>query len=164
MNQSAGKPRPRSWKDTKLTMYPTGGLGSGSPNGATHSGLSGLVIGRRRPASTSAYSISTDASERPQGSAWRILTPAIGAVENTIAMVRRALDYSFPLSLFSPLPTSSRRSPLLLANARRQRGRLRAKKVRRGRAVARRVFIGERANGERRNRKRVSDEIEVMIF
>ena len=47
MNWSAGKPRPRSWKDTKLTTYPAGGLGSGSPNGAIHSGLSGSVIGRR---------------------------------------------------------------------------------------------------------------------
>ena len=27
MNRSAGTPRPRSWKDTKLTTYPSRGLG-----------------------------------------------------------------------------------------------------------------------------------------
>ena len=69
MNWSAGTPRPRSWKDTKLTTYLSRGLGSGSPNGAIHSGLSGSVIGRRRLSSMSDYNTSTDMSDGSQGSA-----------------------------------------------------------------------------------------------
>ena len=110
MNRSTGMPRPCSWKDTKLTTYPSRGLGSGSPDGAIHS------------------------NERPQhlhghvGWIPRIRWEddrAAGhcAVENAATTVNLARSLSLSLAL---LPSSPRCS-LILATARRQQKRMQAR-------------------------------------
>jgi hypothetical protein len=40
MKRLAGTPKPRSWKEMKLTTYPGGGVGSASLAGAIHFGYS----------------------------------------------------------------------------------------------------------------------------
>jgi hypothetical protein len=48
----AGTPNPRSWKGTKLTIYPGGGDGAAPPKGGIHSGRCLSVRGRSKPSPT----------------------------------------------------------------------------------------------------------------
>ena len=150
MNRSTGTPRPRSWKETKLTTYPAGGLGSGSPNGAIHSGLSGSVIGRRRPSSTRDYSISTDTSDGSQGSASMItMSPAMSVVEGSTTAVSLPPSLSFSLSLALSL---SRSSPFF-SSALSVLGNGQATESKEGRGEPRFVFMqGKDETDRRRNR------------
>jgi hypothetical protein len=52
MKRLAGTPNPRSWKETKLTMYPGGGDGAALPMGGIHSGRCSSVRGRSKPSPT----------------------------------------------------------------------------------------------------------------
>jgi hypothetical protein len=52
MKRLAGTPNPRSWKETKLTMYPGGGDGAAPPTGGIHSGRCSSVRGRSKPSPT----------------------------------------------------------------------------------------------------------------
>jgi hypothetical protein len=54
MKRLAGTPKPHSWNEVKLKMWPVGGFNTGSSCGAIHSGCGLVVRGRSRPASTSA--------------------------------------------------------------------------------------------------------------
>jgi hypothetical protein len=69
----AGTPNPRSWKQMKLTTYPSGGAGSRwSGDGAMHSGCDRLILGRSNPSSTSSSSLLSITEEAAQSSAGRI--------------------------------------------------------------------------------------------
>src|SRR5688572_26082869 len=52
MKRLAGTPNPRSWKETKLTTYPGGGVGSASPAGAMHFGSRSSERGQSKPSAT----------------------------------------------------------------------------------------------------------------
>jgi hypothetical protein len=83
MKTDAGTPNPRSWKQTKLTTYPSGGAGSRwARGGAIHSGYDRLVLGSSSPSSTNSSNLLSVTEEAAQSSAGRIwLFPTIGVVE-----------------------------------------------------------------------------------
>jgi hypothetical protein len=68
MKRLAGTPNPRSWKGTKLTTYPGGGVGSASLEGAIHSGCGPSERGRSRPSATRVSRSSTATVEKGHGS------------------------------------------------------------------------------------------------
>jgi hypothetical protein len=68
MKRLAGTPNPRSWKETKLTTYPRGGVGSASLAGAIHSGCGSPERGRSKPSATRASRSSTVMVEKGHGS------------------------------------------------------------------------------------------------
>jgi hypothetical protein len=82
MKMDAGTPNPCSWKQTKLTTYPSGGAGSRwAGGGAIHSGCDRLVLGRSSLSSTNSSNLLSVTEEAAQSSARRIwLFSAIGAV------------------------------------------------------------------------------------
>jgi hypothetical protein len=98
MKTNAGMPNPRSWKQTKLTTYPSGGTGSRwAGGGVIHSGCDQLVLGRSSPSSTNSSNLLSITKEAAQSSMRRIwLFPAIGAVgrgvdgEDAVAAATRA--------------------------------------------------------------------------
>jgi hypothetical protein len=73
MKVVAGTSNPRSWKQMKLTTYPSGGAASRwSGDGAIHSGRDRLVLGHSNPSSTSSSSLLSVTEEAAQSSAGRI--------------------------------------------------------------------------------------------
>jgi hypothetical protein len=68
MKRLAGTSNPRSWKETKLTTYPGGGVGSASLAGTIHSGCGSLERGRNKPSVTRASRSSTVTVEKGHGS------------------------------------------------------------------------------------------------
>jgi hypothetical protein len=68
MKRLAGTPNPRSWKETKLTTYPGGGVGSASLAGAIHSGCGSPERGWSKPSATRASRSSTVTMEKGYGS------------------------------------------------------------------------------------------------
>jgi hypothetical protein len=68
MKRLAGTPNPRSWKETKLTTYPGGGVGSASLAGTIHSGCGSPERGRSKPSATRASRSSTVMVEKGHGS------------------------------------------------------------------------------------------------
>jgi hypothetical protein len=73
MKMDAGTPNPRSWKQTKLTTYPSGGAGSRwAGGGAIHSGYDQLVLGRSNPSLTNSSNLLSVIEEAAQSSAGRI--------------------------------------------------------------------------------------------
>jgi hypothetical protein len=68
MKRLTGTPIPHSWKETKLTTYPGGGVGSASLAGAIHSGCGSPKRGRSKPSVTRASRSSTVTVEEGQGS------------------------------------------------------------------------------------------------
>ena len=68
MKRPAGTPNPRSWKETKLTMYPGGGDGAASPAGGIHSGRCLSVRGRSKPSPTRSSRSLAVTVERGHGS------------------------------------------------------------------------------------------------
>jgi hypothetical protein len=82
MKTDAGTPNPHSWKQTKLTTYPSGGTGSRwAGGGVIHSGCDRLVLGRSSLSLTNSSNLLSITEEATQSSAGRIwLFPAIDAV------------------------------------------------------------------------------------
>jgi hypothetical protein len=73
MKTNTGMPNPRSWKQTKLTTYPSGGAGSRwAGGGAIHSGCDRLILGRSSPSSTNSSNLLSVIEEAAQSSAGRI--------------------------------------------------------------------------------------------
>jgi hypothetical protein len=68
MKWLTGTLNPRSWKETKLTTYPGGGVGSSSLAGAIHSGCGSPERGRSKPSATRASRSSTVTVEEGHGS------------------------------------------------------------------------------------------------
>jgi hypothetical protein len=68
MKRLAGTPNPLSWKETKLTTYPGGGVGSASLAGAIHSGCRSPKRGWSKPSVTRASRSSTVTMEEGHGS------------------------------------------------------------------------------------------------
>jgi hypothetical protein len=68
MKRLAGTPNPRSWKETKLTTYPSGGVWSASLAGAIYSGCRSPERGRSKPSATRASRSSTVTVEKGHGS------------------------------------------------------------------------------------------------
>jgi hypothetical protein len=64
----AGTPNPRSWKETKLSTYPGGGVGSAPLGGTIHSGCGSPERGRSKPSATRASRSSTVTMEKGHGS------------------------------------------------------------------------------------------------
>jgi hypothetical protein len=68
MKRLAGTPNPRSWKETKLSTYPGGGVGSAPLGGTIHSGCGSRERGRSKPSATRASRSSTVTMEKGHGS------------------------------------------------------------------------------------------------
>ena len=68
MKRLAGTPNPRSWKETKLTTYPGGGVGTASLAGTIHSGCGSPVRGQSKPSATRASRSSAVTVEKGHGS------------------------------------------------------------------------------------------------
>jgi hypothetical protein len=68
MKRLAGTPNPRSWKETKLSTYPTGGVGAAPLGGTIHSGCGSPERGRSKPSATRASRSSTVMVEKGHGS------------------------------------------------------------------------------------------------
>jgi hypothetical protein len=64
MKWLANTPNPLSWKETKLTTYPSGGVRSASLAGAIHSGCGSPERGRSKPSATRASRSSTMTVEK----------------------------------------------------------------------------------------------------
>jgi hypothetical protein len=67
MKWLAGTPNPRSWKETKLSTYPAGGVGAAPLGGTIHSGCESPERGRSKPSATRASRSSTMTVEKGQG-------------------------------------------------------------------------------------------------
>jgi hypothetical protein len=68
MKRLAGTPNPHSWKETKLSTYPSGGAGSAPLGGTIHSGCGSPERGRSKPSATRASRSSTVTVEKGHGS------------------------------------------------------------------------------------------------
>jgi hypothetical protein len=68
MKRLAGTLNPRSWKETKLSTYPGGGVGSAPLRGTIHSGCGSPERGRSKPLATRASRSSTVTVEKGHGS------------------------------------------------------------------------------------------------
>jgi hypothetical protein len=68
MKRLAGTPNPPSWKETKLSTYPAGGVGAAPLGGTIHSGCGSPERGRSKPSATRASRSSTVTVEKGQGS------------------------------------------------------------------------------------------------
>jgi hypothetical protein len=68
MKQLASTPNPRSWKETKLSTYPGGEVGSAPLGGTIHSGCRPPERGRSKPSETRASRSSTVMVEKGHGS------------------------------------------------------------------------------------------------
>jgi hypothetical protein len=68
MKRLAGTPNPRSWKETKLSTYPGGGVGPAPLGGTIHSGCGSPQRGRSKPSATRASRSSTVTVEKGHGS------------------------------------------------------------------------------------------------
>jgi hypothetical protein len=68
MKQLAGTLNPRSWKETKLSTYPGGGVGPATLGGTIHSGCGSPERGRSEPSATRASRSSTVTVEKGHGS------------------------------------------------------------------------------------------------
>jgi hypothetical protein len=68
MKRLAGTPNPRSWKETKLSTYPGGGVGAAPLRGTIHSGCGSPERGRSKPSATRASRSSTVTVEKGHGS------------------------------------------------------------------------------------------------
>jgi hypothetical protein len=68
MKRLAGTPNPRSWKETKLSTYPSGGVGLAPLGGTIHSGCGSPERGRSKPSATRASRSSTATMEEGHGS------------------------------------------------------------------------------------------------
>jgi hypothetical protein len=68
MKRLAGTLNPRSWKETKLSTYPGGGVGSAPLGGTIHSGYGSPERGRSKPSATRTSRSSTMTMEKDHGS------------------------------------------------------------------------------------------------
>jgi hypothetical protein len=68
MKRLAGTPNPRSWKETKLSTYPGGGVGPAPLGGTIHFGCGSPERGRSKPSATRASRSSTVMVEKGHGS------------------------------------------------------------------------------------------------
>jgi hypothetical protein len=68
MKRLAGTPNPRSWKETKLSTYPSGGAGPAPLGGTIHSGCGSPERQRSKPSATRASRSSTVTVEKGHGS------------------------------------------------------------------------------------------------
>jgi hypothetical protein len=68
MKRLAGTPNPHSWKETKLSTYPGGGVGVAPLGGTIHSGYGSPERGRSKPSATRASRSSTVTVEKGHGS------------------------------------------------------------------------------------------------
>jgi hypothetical protein len=68
MKRLAGTPNPRSWKETKVSTYPGGGVGSAPLGGTIHSGCGSPERGHSKPSATRASRSSTVTMEKGHGS------------------------------------------------------------------------------------------------
>jgi hypothetical protein len=68
MKRLAGTLNPRSWKETKLSTYPGGGVGSTPLRGTIHSGCGSLERGWSKPSATRASRLSAMMMEKGDGS------------------------------------------------------------------------------------------------
>jgi hypothetical protein len=68
MKRLAGTPNPHSWKETKLSTYPGGGVGSAPLEGTIHSSCGSPERGRSKPSATRASRSSTVTVEKGHGS------------------------------------------------------------------------------------------------
>jgi hypothetical protein len=68
MKWLAGTLNPRSWKETKLSTYPGGGVGSAPLGGTIHSGYGSPERGRSKPSATRTSRSSTVTMEKGHGS------------------------------------------------------------------------------------------------
>jgi hypothetical protein len=71
MKRLAGTPNPRSWKETKLSTYPGGGVGSAPLGGTIHFGCGSLERGRSKPSAARASRSSIVTVEKGHGSRGR---------------------------------------------------------------------------------------------
>jgi hypothetical protein len=68
MKRLAGTPNPHSWKETKLSTYPGGGVGSAPLGGTIHSGCGSPERGQSKPSASRASRSSTVTVEKGHGS------------------------------------------------------------------------------------------------
>jgi hypothetical protein len=85
MNRLDGIPSPLLWKATKLTTYPTEGVGSRWSDGGTlHYGWLWLTLGRKKPSRTYSSSFLSITEERAHTSVGRIWLFPTMVVENNV--------------------------------------------------------------------------------
>jgi hypothetical protein len=68
MKRLDGTPNPRSWKETKLSTYPAGGVGAAPLGGTIHSGYGSPERGRSKSSATRASRSSIVTVEKGHGS------------------------------------------------------------------------------------------------
>jgi hypothetical protein len=68
MKRLAGTPNPRSWKETKLSTHPDGGVGAAPLGGTIHSGCGSPERGRSKPSATRVFRPSSVTVEKGHGS------------------------------------------------------------------------------------------------
>jgi hypothetical protein len=106
MKRLAGTPNPRSWKETKLTMYPGGGDGAAPPTGGIHSGRCSSVRGRSKPSPTRSSRSLAVTVEKGHGSRGEISHPVSHHQAEGVAAqgAGRAVSSSLAKSLGSRKP------------------------------------------------------------
>ena len=67
IKRPVGAPNPRSWKETKVSTYPGGGVGSAPLGGTIHSGCGSPERGRSKPSATRASRSSAVTVEKAGG-------------------------------------------------------------------------------------------------
>jgi hypothetical protein len=96
MKRLAGTPNPRSWKETKLTMYPGGGDGAAPPTGGIHSGRCSSVRGRSKPSPTRSSRSLAVTVEKGHGSRGEMMVTR-SAITERKGWRRKGQEGRFPL-------------------------------------------------------------------
>jgi hypothetical protein len=96
MKRPAGTPNPRSWKETKLTMYPGGGDGAAPPTGGIHSGRCSSVRGRSKPSPTRSSRSLAVTVEKGHGSRGEMMVTR-SAITERKGWRRKGQEGRFPL-------------------------------------------------------------------
>jgi hypothetical protein len=95
MKRLAGTPNPRSWKETKLTTYPSGGDGAAPLAGGIHSGCLSSERGRSKPSATRSSRSSAVTVEKGHGSRGE-MTVTRSAITEQKGWRRKGLGGRFP--------------------------------------------------------------------
>jgi hypothetical protein len=102
MKRLAGTPNPHSWKETKLTTYPSGGDGAAPLTGGIHSGCLSSERGRSKPSATRSSRSSAVTVEKGHGSRGKTMVTR-SAITEQKGWRRKGLGGRFPFSLAKPL-------------------------------------------------------------